>query len=173
MITLVLGGARSGKSSYAEKAADQWLDGTPKGERVYLATAQAFDEEMSKRVEAHKTRRGKNWRTIEEPLQLTQTLTREMAEKRLILVDCLTLWLSNLMLSDAEVNREIDGLCEFLKNATGDFLIVSNEVGNGIVPENKLAREFRDIQGIANQRIAEITDKAVLITAGLPLVLKG
>lgn len=173
MVTLVLGGARSGKSRFAEQEADLWLTDHPNGERLYVATAQIYDDEMRTKVEQHKVQRGNNWRTIEEPENLTQVLAAEMANDKFILVDCLTLWLSNLLLKEADTDEAIEKLCSLLKDAKGEIVMVSNEVGQGIVPDNKLARQFRDIQGLANQRIARTAQKVILITAGLPLVLKG
>jgi len=173
MITLVLGGARSGKSRFAEMQADHWLRKNPSGERVYIATAQAFDDEMRDKVAHHKVQRGTNWRTIEEPFELVRCLTEENAENRFLLVDCLTLWLSNLVLNGIDANGATDRLCTCLEKTQGEIVIVSNEVGLGIVPVNKLSRQFRDIQGSANQRLAAAAHKVVLVTAGLPLVLKG
>ncbi|MEP2942737.1 MAG: bifunctional adenosylcobinamide kinase/adenosylcobinamide-phosphate guanylyltransferase [Hyphomicrobiales bacterium] len=173
MVTLVLGGARSGKSRFAEQEADRWLAEHPNRERLYLATAQIYDDEMRTKVEQHKIQRGSNWRTIEEPENLTQVLAAEMANDKFILVDCLTLWLSNLLLKEANTDEAIEQLCSLLKGAKGEIVMVSNEVGLGIVPDNKLARQFRDIQGLANQHIAQAAQKVILITAGLPLVLKG
>lgn len=173
MITLVLGGVRSGKSRFAEQEADRWLADQPKGKRLYIATAQVYEEEMRGRIEKHKNRRGADWRTIEEPLYLTKVLKEETGKGTFILVDCLTLWLTNLLLKDAKIDAAMNDLCAFLKKAEGEIVLVSNEVGHGIVPENKLAREFCDIQGLANQHLAETADRVVLITAGIPLVLKG
>lgn len=173
MVTLVLGGARSGKSRFAEQEADQWLSDHPNSERLYVATAQIYDDEMRTKVEQHKAQRGNNWHTIEEPENLTQVLAAEMDDDKFILVDCLTLWLTNLLLKEANTDEAIEELCSLLKSAKGEIVMVSNEVGLGIVPDNKLARQFRDIQGLANQQIALAAQKVILITAGLPLVLKG
>lgn len=173
MTTLVLGGARSGKSHFAEEEAERWLAQHPAGERIYIATAQVFDNEMSDRVEQHKAQRGDNWRTIEEPLNLVDVLAAQMNNEKFILVDCLTLWLTNLLVNDSNTDEAIGALCDLLMDAKAEIVLVSNEVGLGIVPDNKLARKFRDIQGLANQRIAQSARRVVLITAGLPLVLKG
>lgn len=170
--TLIIGGARSGKSQFAEREAGSWRSLNPAGERIYIATASAFDGEMDERIALHKSRRGNDWRTIEEPVALSETLRREMTDDRLILVDCLTLWLSNLLLSDADTDAAIEELCQTLKSSKGTLLLVSNEVGLGIVSENKLARQFRDISGTANQRMGEIASKVVFVAAGLPLVMK-
>ncbi|MEO1066551.1 MAG: bifunctional adenosylcobinamide kinase/adenosylcobinamide-phosphate guanylyltransferase [Pseudomonadota bacterium] len=172
MITFILGGARCGKSRHAEALANRWLDAHPDGERIYIATAQVFDDEMRDRVAQHQDQRGGNWRTIEEPMALRDVLQKEADQNRFILVDCLTLWLTNCLLAEHDCNGAVTGLCEALTALDGEIVIVSNEVGLGIVPENKLARQFRDIAGIANQRVAEVADKVVFIAAGLPVVLK-
>lgn len=173
MITLVLGGARSGKSRYAEQLGHDWLGNNPKGERLYIATCQAFDDEMSNRINKHKVQRGENWTTIEEPLQLSECLKTEVGKGRFILVDCLTLWLTNHLLAENAIDQEITKLRDTLNKADGDIVLVANEVGLGIVPENKLARQFRDHAGICNQRVAQVADRVVFVAAGLPLVMKG
>jgi adenosylcobinamide kinase/adenosylcobinamide-phosphate guanylyltransferase len=165
MIHLVIGGARSGKSSFAERQARE------SGLAVtYVATCEARDEEMDARIAYHRERRPAEWRTVEEPLALAETLLREATAERCLLVDCLTLWLSNAMFAKRE--DEIDKLLATLPTLPGRILLVSNEVGWGIVPENALARCFRDEQGRLNQRIAAIADRVTLVAAGLPLVLK-
>ncbi|NWG30200.1 MAG: bifunctional adenosylcobinamide kinase/adenosylcobinamide-phosphate guanylyltransferase [Rhodocyclaceae bacterium] len=166
MIELVLGGARSGKSGYAAQRAE-----ATRLPVVYLATAQALDEEMRERIAHHRAERPDAWRTVEEPLALAAALAREAAPGRCLLVDCLTLWLSNLLLAGRE--EEIEALIAALPALPGALILVSNEVGWGIVPENALARRFRDEQGRLNQRIAQLADRVTLIAAGLPLVLKG
>jgi len=173
MITLVLGGARSGKSQYAEQLGHDWLTNNPSGERLYIATCQAFDDEMSNRINKHKEQRGNNWTTIEEPFQLADCLAREQDTSRFILIDCLTLWLTNHLLAENDIDQKISGLCDALQTAEGDIVLVANEVGLGIVPANKLSRQFRDHAGICNQRVAEVADRVVFIAAGLPLVMKG
>jgi len=166
-ITLVLGGARSGKSAFAERL----ILGS--GMRpVYLATGRAFDEEMSERISIHQDRRGKEWETVEEPLALADTLQQTAVNGRAVLVDCLTLWVTNLMMADADVMRECDDLVSVLPSLKSPVVFVSNEVGLGIVPENKMAREFRDLAGNVNQRIASSCDTAWFVAAGLPLSLK-
>ncbi len=161
-VTLILGGARSGKSRLAES-----LCHAP---RTYIATAQAFDDEMRERISKHKIQRGVGWNTIEAPLNLVAALEKASG---IVLVDCVTLWLSNLLLAEHDCTASIDHLTDALKARVGQTVIVSNEVGLGIVPDNKLARAFRDIQGMANQRIAAVADTVVFVAAGLPLVLKG
>jgi adenosylcobinamide kinase / adenosylcobinamide-phosphate guanylyltransferase len=165
-LTLVLGGARSGKSSYAETIITAlqppW---------IYVATAQALDAEMTARIGAHRARRGAGWTTVESPRDLAATLAAHAQAP--ILVDCLTLWLSNLMMSDAPIEAEIDRLEHALAQAAAPVVLVANEVGSGIVPDNALARRFRDLQGGLNQRMAAQADTVVLLVAGLPLFVKG
>jgi adenosylcobinamide kinase/adenosylcobinamide-phosphate guanylyltransferase len=166
-LTFVLGGARSGKSRYAEKLV---MDGRPPW--VYVATAQAHDDEMSARIATHQARRDGKWRTVEAPLDLPAAITALSHEEHPVLIDCLTLWLSNIMLAGQDWKSELRRLVAALSHVKGPVVIVSNEVGLGIVPDNPLAREFRDAQGRLNMAIAEIADRAVLIAAGLPLILK-
>jgi len=162
-VTLVLGGARSGKSRYAE---------TLIGERtaLYVATAAAGDEEMAARIRAHRARRGGNWTTREAPLELATALAGDDGRPRL--VDCLTLWLSNLLLAGREPGAEIAALIEGLKSLEAPVVFVANEVGLGIVPDNELARRFRDHAGRLNQELAAAADRVVFIAAGLPMILK-
>lgn len=164
-LTLVLGGARSGKSRYAES-----LIAALPPPWTYVATAEAGDAEMAARIAAHRARRGSQWRTIETPRDLAAALGSCTAP---VLVDCLTLWLSNLMLADADIDAEIDRLEQTLSNATAPAVLVANEVGSGIVPDNPLGRRFRDLQGLLNQRLAARADRVVLVVAGLPLAVKG
>lgn len=166
-ISLVLGGARSGKSAFAEKLV--------KGsglKPVYVATGRALDEEMSERIAIHQDRRGKEWETVEEPLALADALRQSAVSGRAVLVDCLTLWVTNLMMAEADVMRECEELIATLPELTAPVLFVSNEVGLGIVPENAMAREFRDLAGSVNQRMAIAAEKAWFVAAGLPLELK-
>lgn len=166
-LTLVLGGARSGKSRFAE----EFLAKAP-GPWIYVATAQVLDDEMETRVANHKTRRGAAWRTVEAPLDLQAAITKFGEDAQPLLIDCLTLWLSNLMHAKRNIETEQERLIATLKDVDGPVVVVSNEVGFGIVPDNKLARAFRDAQGRLNQRMAEVADHVVLVAAGLPLVLK-
>jgi len=165
-LTLVLGGARSGKSAYAE----QLLADAP--HPIYLATAQAEDSEMIDRIRRHQTRRGDRWLTVEEPFDLLGALSLQSHPERPVLVDCLTLWLSNLLLGNAPVEREIDRLVQALPHLTGPVVFVANEVGLGIVPDNALARAFRDHAGRLNQMLAARCQRVVFVAAGLPLSLK-
>ena len=166
--TLVLGGARSGKSEYAEKYV---LESGLKP--VYLATGRALDDEMSDRIIAHQERRGDNWETVEEPLALGDALQQSAHSGRIILVDCLTLWVTNLMMANANVKRECVGLKDAIRTLPVPIVLVSNEVGMGIVPENKMTREFRDLAGHVNQEIAEACTNVYFVAAGLPLTLKS
>jgi adenosylcobinamide kinase/adenosylcobinamide-phosphate guanylyltransferase len=166
LLTFVLGGARSGKSRYAEgliaAAPPPW---------IYIATAGAHDAEMAERIAQHRARRSNNWQTLEAPNDLAETLAS--APKGPILLDCLTLWLSNRMLAGADIDAEFDRLEQALARRAGPIALVANEVGFGIVPDNALARRFRDLQGSLNQRVAATADRVILMVAGLPLIVKG
>ncbi len=165
-LTLVLGGARSGKSRYAEN-----LITVLRPPWVYVATAQPGDAEMAERIALHERRRGQDWRTVEAPHHLTDALTAISSDGP-ILVDCLTLWLSNRLLADADLEAEIARFEAALEGRRTPIVLVSNEVGFGIVPDNALARRFRDLQGRLNQRMAACADRVVLMVAGLPIVVK-
>jgi adenosylcobinamide kinase / adenosylcobinamide-phosphate guanylyltransferase len=162
-VTLALGGARSGKSRFAEELAER---SGPL--RTYIATAEAFDGEMQSRIDKHRARRGEGWQTIEAPLALSETLAA--CGSPVVLVDCLTLWISNLMFRDRDVASEINLLCAALERASGHVILVSNEVGMGIVPENALSRGFRDLQGLANQKVAAVADAVYFGPPSQPLV---
>lgn len=164
---LVLGGARSGKSSYAQTRAEA-LD----GELRFVATAQAFDTEMTDRITRHRADRGQRWSTIEAPIDLAAAIRAESREGRVLLVDCLTLWTSNLLLAGHDIATATGELVRAVSTAPGPLILVANEVGLGIVPDNALARRFRDEAGRVNQRIAAAADEVVFIAAGLPLRLK-
>jgi adenosylcobinamide kinase/adenosylcobinamide-phosphate guanylyltransferase len=168
MTTLVLGGARSGKSAFAERL----VRGSALTQ-VYLATATAGDDEMQARISHHRIQRGDGWTTIEEPLELTQALNNASARDRAVLVDCLTLWLSNLMHAGRDTEAETRRLADWLRLAQGPVVLVSNEIGLGLVPETSLGRSFRDAQGRLNQAIAAAVPNVVFVAAGLPLRLKG
>ena len=165
-VTLVLGGARSGKSRFAENLIIGAAHGT------YIATAEPRDTEMQERIDRHRIRRGPSWKTIEAPLDLVGALTMAEAEGAPILVDCLTLWLSNLMEADRQIASETDSLISRLSGIQCPVVLVSNEVGQGIVPANPLARRFRDHAGILNQAIAAQADRVHFVTAGIPTQLK-
>jgi adenosylcobinamide kinase/adenosylcobinamide-phosphate guanylyltransferase len=162
--TLVLGGARSGKSAYAERLITAFPPPW-----VYCATAQAFDDEMRDRIEHHRARRAEGWQTIEAPLGLQDIVANEA---RPMLVDCLTLWLSNVMLAEKDVGLEIASLLASAERAKAPIVFVSNEVGMGIVPDNALARVFRDHAGRLHQEIGKIANRVVFMVAGLPMVMK-
>ncbi len=165
-LTLVIGGARSGKSRHAESLMvalpPPW---------IYVATAQALDAEMAERIAAHRGRRGAGWTTVEAPRDLPGAVAA--AGPNPVLIDCLTLWLSNVLLAAVDCDAEIDRLDQALAQAAAPVVLVSNEVGFGIVPDNALARRFRDLQGVLNQRVAARAAKVVLMVAGLPLNVKG
>ncbi len=167
-LTLVLGGARSGKSRLAEALVRHWCaDTTP----TYIATAEAFDDEMHERIAKHQADRGENWETVEAPMSLPAALMRARAKP--VLVDCLTLWLSNLMLADRPTSGASDGLITALQERQAPTVLVANEVGLGIVPDNELGRRFRDAAGYLNQAVAATADAVIFTAAGLPMVMKG
>lgn len=166
-IALVVGGARSGKSSFAEK-----LVSSAQKPRIYIATAQAWDAEMQARIARHKADRGGNWTTVEASLDLVGALAQVPADA-VVLLDCATLWLTNHILGESDVEAEAQRLLAALTACAALVTVVSNEVGWGIVPDNALARRFRDAQGRLNQQIAARADLVVGVMAGLPMVLKG
>lgn len=166
---LVLGGARSGKTAFAERLALR--TGT---NPAYLATAEALDREMRERVASHQRGRAGRFDTIEEPLALADAIARAAANHDVILVDCLTLWITNMLMAGQDVADAVEQLAAVLAEAKASkIILVSNEVGLGIVPDNAMARTFRDLAGSAHQRLAEICDDVYFIVAGLPMVLKG
>ena len=166
-LSLVLGGAASGKSHYAERlVTDSGL--AP----VYIATAQPFDAEMAAKIAAHRTARGPGWRTVEAPLA-PETALAGAAAGEAVLLDCVTLWLSNLLLADADLAAAEARLMAALGACTAPVVVVSNEVGGGVVPDTPLGRRFRQVQGGLNQRLAARADLVVAVIAGLPLLLKG
>jgi len=166
-LLLVLGGARSGKSRHAEQAIEAAAGGG-----LYLATAGIGDAEMAARIAEHRARRGPAWSTIEEPLEIARRIETEARPERPILVDCLTLWLSNLMEAGRDVDAETERLLAALAGARGPVVLVANEVGLGIVPESALGRAFRDQAGRLNQRVAAAAARVVFVAAGLPMLLK-
>jgi adenosylcobinamide kinase/adenosylcobinamide-phosphate guanylyltransferase len=167
----ITGGARSGKSRLAEILA--LGKGAP---LVYIATGTAGDREMAERIARHRARRGPDWRTVEEPLDLAGAVSAAQGECRAVLVDCITLWLTNLLLKyddAAPALKEVERLVRLLPDLKTPLILVSNEVGMGIVPENRLARTFRDLAGEANELLAEAADEVYVMFSGLPLKLKG
>ncbi|MER8833889.1 bifunctional adenosylcobinamide kinase/adenosylcobinamide-phosphate guanylyltransferase [Mesorhizobium sp. M0340] len=165
-LTLVIGGARSGKSAHAER-----LVSACPAPWSYIATAQAYDEEMRQRIALHRSRRGDGWTTIEAPLDLTGAI-EALPDGQPVLIDCLTLWLTNHMLADHDVEAECRRLADVLSRPRGPWFVVSNEVGQGIVPDNALARRFRDAAGRLNQDVAAVAGTVLLMVAGLPLKVK-
>ncbi len=167
---VITGGARSGKSRLAEEMALGY--GAPLG---YIATGSAGDAEMAERIERHRSRRGPVWQTIEEPLELAGVITEHQGSCKALLVDCVTLWLTNLLLKYGDgglVLREVENLARLFPNLEKPLILVSNEVGMGIVPENVLARTFRDLAGEANELLAQSADEVYVMFSGLPLRLK-
>lgn len=165
---LILGGARSGKSARALRLAEARAPA-----RVFIATAEALDDEMSDRIRRHKEERGQGWTTIEAPLDLIGAIEAAASKGEVCVVDCLTLWLSNLMHHGRDVEQETAELCEHLSAVSIPIILVSNEVGLGLVPETPLGRSFRDAQGRLNQRVAEVCSNVEFVAAGLPISLKG
>ncbi len=166
-LTLVLGGAASGKSAFAEDLITQ-----TNSDPIYIATAQVFDDEMAQKVVQHREMRGTSWTTIEEPLDMAKALSIA-AQGQPVLLDCATLWLTNVILGDHDVDAYSDAFLTALAQCAGPIVVVSNEVGQGIVPDNALSRRFRNAQGKLNQRIAAQAELVVAVMAGLPVVLKG
>lgn len=166
--TLVLGGARSGKSVFAEGLI------TESGlSPVYIATSHIYDDEMQARVDAHKARRGPEWTTVHAPDTLEKAIEEYAVSGNGVLVDCLTLWITNLMMAQAPIGTRFDGLLKTLASIKSPVVLVSNEVGLGIVPDNKMARDFRDHAGRLHQEIAAVSKQVYFVAAGLPLTMKG
>jgi len=171
-VILVIGGCRSGKSGFALDTAEK----IAKNDRFFIATSLQLDSEMEDRIHKHQDERGPDWTTIEAPIQLPEAVIKYCASGRVLLVDCITMWLSNLIL-DQEIAPNIGGYIEdiksSLKRAACPVILVTNEVGTGIVPENRLAREYRDLVGSVNQQLAELADQVVMVVAGIPVWIKG
>jgi adenosylcobinamide kinase / adenosylcobinamide-phosphate guanylyltransferase len=170
-VTLVLGGVRSGKSRYAQHLAEQ-------SRRVmFVATAKISDDEMQRKIERHREERPADWTTVEEPLELARVLTHHQTDCDVMVVDCLTIFAANLLEEEGEndeaIERRIEALCAALRSVGCSVVLVSNEVGSGVVPAYPLGRRYRDLLGEINQRVARVADDVVLMVAGLPLVLKG
>ena len=164
---LVLGGARSGKSRYAQARAEATgLD------RCFIATAQGFDDEMQDRITRHRQDRDALWQTVEAPMALADAICANAAPRRVLLIDCLTLWTSNLLLGDRDIDAATDNLVAAIAAAPGPIILVANEVGLGIVPDNALARRFRDEAGRLHQRLAAQAGRVVFMVAGLPMQVK-
>jgi len=166
-VTLVLGGARSGKSHYAQQLGER-------AERVvFVATAQPFDDEMRRKVELHRSSRPQHWQTVEEPLSLAEAIAHHGPGCDLMIIDCLTLFAANLLDAKGDDESSIDALCVALQSPPCAVVLVSNEVGSGVVPEYPSGRHFRDLLGEMNQKVARVASNVLLLVAGLPLVLKG
>ncbi len=166
--TLILGGARSGKSRYALELGESVSD-----DRVFVATGVGFDEGMRERIERHRKDRDVSWRTVEESVRVWDVIREECGEGRVVVLDCLTLWLNNLMLEERDVESDLERLVESLEGVEGDVILVSNEIGLGLVPDTELGREFRDLHGRMNQRVASVCDRVLFMVAGLGVVVKG
>ena len=165
-LTLVIGGARSGKSRHAETLVGQYAS-----PHAYIATAQAFDDEMRARIDEHRARRSADWQTIDAPFELVSALNG-VPDRQTVLIDCLTLWLTNVMLAERDVDQESRELANVLAKPRGPWFVVSNEVGLGIVPDNPLGRRFRDAAGRLNQMVAERASSVIFMVAGLPMKVK-
>jgi adenosylcobinamide kinase/adenosylcobinamide-phosphate guanylyltransferase len=170
-LIFITGGCRSGKSRFALDYANRHFS-----KKLYLATCEILDEEMARRVENHKKMRGIEWLTVEEPIEVVETIREYQDQVKVILLDCITLWLSNLLLKwddDRRIMEEVGKLIEAFKDGGASFIFVSNEVGMGIVPAEPLGRRFRDLSGMANQKIAEVANMAIFMVSGIPIFLKG
>jgi len=171
-VTLVTGGCRSGKSRFAlNKAEEMAVEG-----RIFIATSRVLDDEMKQRVACHQKDRGESWKTVECPVNLPETITTQGKTANVLLVDCITMYVSNLMLDDAlssHIHAHIDNLEEAIKLSACPVVMVTNEVGMGIVPENRLARAYRDLVGSVNQQLADIAHEVVLVVSGIPVWVKG
>lgn len=166
--TLILGGARSGKSRYAlELGESLGVD------RVFVATGVGFDAGMRERIDRHRADRDSSWRTVEEGVKVWDVIGSECGEGRVVVLDCLTLWLNNLMLEERDVESDLERLVESLEDVEGELILVSNEIGLGLVPDTELGREFRDLHGRMNQRVAAVCDRVLFMVAGLPVVVKS
>lgn len=170
-IRLILGGVRSGKSLYAEQLASQTMSS-----KIYIATAEVLDGEMAERIEIHKKRRGEDWKTIEEPVEIIKIINPPATGHQppaTILIDCLTLWLANLLHREIDIIQQVDLLVEALEATRAEVILVSAEAGLGIIPENALARKFLDYAGILHQRVAGVANEVVLVVAGIPMIIKS
>jgi len=167
----ITGGCRSGKSRYALDYANRHFS-----KKLFLATSEALDEEMARRIENHKKVRGPEWQTIEEPVEIVNKINEHGTDGKVILIDCLTLWLNNLLMkwdNDPRIMEETERLIDSLKKSPTSSILVSNEVGMGIVPADPLSRRYRDLLGAMNQKIAEALDTVIFMVSGIPLFLKG
>lgn len=169
---LIIGGTKSGKSSHALKIGQDFLQQGNHGKGLFIATATAGDEEMAERIQRHREERGKEWETIEEPIHVTKIIKQNANDFDVVLIDCLTLWLSNLMFKSIDTDSYIKDLSNAISCVTTPVLLVSNETGMGIVPSDPIARKFRDLSGNMNQYLAKSCGKVILMTAGIALQIK-
>lgn len=167
MITLITGGAKSGKTSHALSLAE-----AAGKRRLYLATAQGLDDEMRERIARHKDERAQGWDTIEEPLEISLVLSELDSKYDSVLLDCMTLWITNLMCASEDIGAKVSALLGALAEVKAEVIVVTNEVGLGIVPSNKMAREFRDHAGAANKAVAALADKVIMTVSGIPVQIK-
>ena len=170
-IIFITGGARSGKSRFALDFANQHFS-----KKLYLATSEVLDEEMAQRVEEHKKMRGPEWKTVEEPIEIVDKIHEYGDQVEVVLLDCITLWLSNLLMKgndDLKIQDGINSFTEMMRQTPTSLIVVSNEVGMGIVPADLLSRRFRDLSGMANQRIAQAAETVIFMVSGIPIFLKG
>jgi adenosylcobinamide kinase/adenosylcobinamide-phosphate guanylyltransferase len=166
---LVIGGCRSGKSRHALELAEKISD----IKRIFIATCVPYDEEMKDRVRRHQQERGSSWLTVDAPVELADTILTCSQNAHVVLADCLTLWMSNLLMESEQTDRRVEELIKAISRAQCPVILVSNEVGGGIVPENALARQFRDAVGFANQKVAACVDEVIWMVAGIPVKIKG
>lgn len=170
-VILITGGCRSGKSRFALDYANRHFFS-----KIYLATCEPLDEEMAKRIELHKKTRGPEWRTVEEPIGVVEKIRQFGDEIEVTLLDCITLWISNLLMKwddEQKIMDEVERLLETIQRSPSSFIFVSNEVGMGIVPSDPLGRRFRDLAGMVNQKITEGADTVIFMVSGIPIFLKG
>ena len=174
MKSLVLGGVKSGKSRFAEQCAREWSErpGNRETDVIYLATAESGDDEFSQRIARHKHQRSDTWQTVEEPREIAKIIEEASGANKCLLVECLTLWMSNLLHDDRQLESRIDEFYQAVARYDGEIILVSNETGLGIMPVNALARRFGDEMGVVHQRLAGMCDRVVLTVAGLPHFLK-
>jgi adenosylcobinamide kinase/adenosylcobinamide-phosphate guanylyltransferase len=168
---LVIGGCKSGKSRHALELSEK----ISKTKRIFIATSVPLDDEMTKRIDRHKQQRDKSWETVEAPIELSAAIHAANKKGNVILIDCLTLWINNLLMKNKNpdgINQYVDELIYSIKETKGSIILVSNEVGAGIVPENSLARQFRDLAGLTNQKIAQCADRVIWMVAGIPVSIK-
>ena len=171
MKQLILGGVKSGKSLFAEQQVVDW-EKVNTGEVIYIATAESHDDEFSDRIARHRSQRPAHWRTIEEPIKISEILGQVSGQGKCVLLECLTLWMSNLLLDEDKLAARVEQFCKAFERYDGEIIVVSNETGLGIMPDNAMARRFGDELGVLQQRLASLSDEVVMVVAGLPQRLK-